>query len=221
MPEFSNRIQAGRELAEVLPEYANRSDVIVLGLPRGGVPVAYEIANALHVDMDVMIVRKLGHPGQEELAIGAIASGGVRVLNENLDVSPDVLQDITQQQLTELKRRETAYRGDRPYPALKGRSVLLVDDGLATGATMRAAVAAVQKQDPEEVVVVVPVAPASTVRVLQFEADDVVCLLIPDVFYGVGQFYEDFSQTTDATVQKLLQQAWPQNPTAARNIYES
>lgn len=208
MRPFSNRIEAGQQLGRLLQHSFHNRDVIVLGLPRGGVPVAWEVAKCLGAELDVMIVRKLGHPCQRELAIGAIASGGVRVINDSVPVPPDVLDDITVREERELQRREQSYRGDRPWPALTERFVVLVDDGLATGATMRAAVMAVRQSRPARIVVAVPVAPADTVALLQHEADEVVCLRTPDVFYGVGQFYEDFSQTSDDTVRSLLASAW-------------
>jgi putative phosphoribosyl transferase len=208
METFRNRIDAGRQLADALADYRGRTDLLVLGLPRGGVPVAFEIAQALGADLDVLIVRKLGYPGQEELAMGAIASGGIRVLNEAMGVSEAIIEEVTKRELEELHRRERAYRGERPFPKLEGRTVILVDDGLATGATMRAAVAAVRQRNPEEIVVAVPVAPEGTVSQLREEADDVVCLLTPEMFFGIGQFYDDFSQTTDDVVEGLLERAW-------------
>lgn len=208
MSAFENRVDAGRQLARALSHYAERPDVLVLGLPRGGVPVAAEVADALDADLDVLIVRKLGYPGQEELAAGAIASGGIRVLNENIRLPDEVLEEITERELRELRRREDAYRGERPYPSLEGRCIILIDDGLATGATMRAAVAAVRENGPSRVVVAVPVAPRETVRKLKEQADEVVCVVVPSSFFGIGQFYLDFSQTTDVTVREILQRAW-------------
>jgi putative phosphoribosyl transferase len=208
---FQDRTEAGRELAEQLLDYAGRDDVIVLGLPRGGVPVAFEVAQRLRVPLDVFVVRKLGLPGHEELAMGAIASGGVRVVNEDvLSVIPDaqaIVEMVTAIEREELERRERIYRADRPPPDLKGRTVILVDDGLATGATMRAAVAALHQQGAAKIVVAVPVGAPSTCRDLGNTADDVICLRSPGAFIGVGQYYSDFSQTTDEEVRDLLAQA--------------
>jgi putative phosphoribosyl transferase len=208
---FQDRTEAGRELAEQLLDYAGRDDVIVLGLPRGGVPVAFEVAQRLRVPLDVFVVRKLGLPGHEELAMGAIASGGVRVVNEDvLSIIPDaqaIVEMVTAIEREELERRERIYRADRPPPDLKGRSVILVDDGLATGATMRAAVAALHQQGAAKIVVAVPVGAPSTCRDLGNTADDVICLRSPGAFIGVGQYYSDFSQTTDEEVRDLLAQA--------------
>jgi predicted phosphoribosyltransferase len=207
-PPFYDRVDAGRQLADALRPFAGHRDVIVLGLPRGGVPVAYEVARALDAPLDVLIVRKLGFPGREELAMGAIASGGIRVLNEDLPFTEPELDRVTEHELQELYRRERAYRGQRPLPALENRRVILVDDGLATGATMKAAVAAVRKQRPREVIVAVPVAPAETRAELQTLTDEVICLTTPPLFFGIGQFYQDFSQTSDDVVRDLLQRAW-------------
>jgi putative phosphoribosyl transferase len=205
---FQDRTEAGRELAEQLLNYAGRDDVIVLALPRGGVPVGFEVAQHLRVPLDVFVVRKLGLPGHEELAMGAIASGGVRVLNEDvLSVIPDaqaIVEMVTAIEREELERRERIYRADRPQPDLKDRTVILVDDGLATGATMRAAVAALRQQGAAKIVVAVPVGAPSTCRDLSNTADDVICLRSPGAFIGVGQYYSDFSQTTDEEVRDLL-----------------
>ncbi len=209
---FPNREKAGDALASALGRYGDRSDVLVMGLPRGGVPVAARVAAGLAAPLDLMVVRKLGTPGQEELAMGAIASGGGRVLNSDvvnqLGISGETLERVTDREREELQRRERAYRGDRPFPDLAGRCVILVDDGIATGATMRAAVEAVQAVGAGSVVVAVPVAPAETVRRLRDEADDVVCLETPEPFMGVGQWYADFGQTADEEVIELLQSAW-------------
>ena len=209
---FANRDQAGEALAGALGAYRNRWDVLVLGLPRGGVPVAARVAGEIGAPLDVMVVRKLGTPGQEELAMGAIASGGGRVLNEDvvggLGISAETLDRVTQRERRELRRREEAYRGDRPFPDLNGRCVVLVDDGIATGATMRAAVGAVRAVGAAEVVVAVPVAPGDTVLTLRHEADAVVCLETPEPFMGVGRWYSDFGQTRDDEVVSLLQAAW-------------
>ena len=213
---FRNRAHAGQLLARRLRRYANRSDVLVLGLPRGGVPVAFEVARALHAPFDVFLVRKLGVPGQEELAMGAIASGGVRVLNDEvvrlLQVPDSVIDAVAEEEWRELERRERAFRDDRPPPEVKGRTVILVDDGLATGSTMRAAIAALRQREPARIVVAVPVASASTADGMRPLADDLVVLQTPEPFYAVGSWYEDFTQTTDATVRALLEQAAPANP---------
>jgi predicted phosphoribosyltransferase len=209
-PRFRNRMDAGRQLAEQLSAYQERSDVVVLGLPRGGVPVAYEVARALRVPLDVFVVRKLGMPGHEEFAIGAIASGGVRVIDRDIvaayDVTEEQLADVTSRELRELRRREQRYRGTRPLMPLRGKTVILVDDGLATGATMRAAVQALHKESPARLVVAVPVAAMDTCELLRSMADEVICLVTPEPFYAVGLWYHDFSQTTDTEVHDLLQQ---------------
>lgn len=183
----------------------------MLALPRGGVPVGYEIARALHAPLDVFVVRKLGVPWQEELAMGAIASGGVRVLDDDLvriaHVSADDVERVTVWEQAELERRERQYRGDRPFPNLAGRTVILVDDGLATGSTMRAAVQALRKENPHSVVVAVPVAAPQTCESFRNVADDIICAATPDPFVAVGLWYEDFSQTTDDEVHALLQSA--------------
>ncbi len=208
---FSNRAEAGQLLAEKLEKYAGRDDVIVLGLPRGGVPVAYEVARRLGVSLDVFIVRKLGVPGFEELALGAIASGGVRVLNEDvvraLPNANELIESVTTRELAELARREQIYRDGRPAPDIRGRTVILVDDGLATGATMRAAVAALRQLGAAKIVVAVPVGAADTCREIEQEVDETVCAIAPEWFQAVGQFYEDFSQTNDDEVRELLARA--------------
>jgi len=208
---FSNRIEAGRELAEKLDKYAGREDVIVLGLPRGGVPVAYEVAKRLHVPLDVFIVRKLGVPGFEELAAGAIASGGVRVLNEDvmraIPYADEAIEAVTAKETAELERREQIYREGRPPPELRDRIVIPVDDGLATGATMRAAVKALRERGVAKIVVAVPVAPPDTCHEIEQLADETICLSTPPFFQAVGQYYEDFSQTTDDEVRDLLTSA--------------
>ena len=205
---FENRAQAGRILAAQLAEYRGRPEVLVLGLPRGGVPVAFEVAQALGVPLDVYLVRKLGVPGHAELAMGAIASGGVRVVNQamlrSLRISPQQLDAVIRAEEAELRRQERVYRGDRPPPDVSGRTAILVDDGLATGATMQAAVAALRSAGPKEVVVAVPVAPPETCAELEAEADRVVCALTPEPFYAVGAWYRDFSQTSDDEVRELL-----------------
>src|SRR5438309_11138786 len=208
---FPDRVEAGRLLGVKLSKYGGRDDVIVLGLPRGGVPVAYEVARALRVPLDVFIVRKLGVPGFEELAVGAIASGGVRVLNEDvaraLPNADEIIESITVKETAELQRREQSYRDGRPAPELRNRTVILVDDGLATGATMRAAVAALRRRGAAKIVVAVPVGPPDTCREFEDEADEVVCATAPELFQAVGQYYEDFSQTTDDEVRGLLTRA--------------
>lgn len=205
---FRNRTDAGRRLAEKLAAYADRPDVLVLALPRGGVPVGYEVSRALGAPLDVFLVRKLGVPGYEELAMGAVASGGVRVLNDEivrgLGISEDEIDAAVARELQELARRERLYRGDRPPPDVAGRTVILVDDGLATGATMRAAVAASRQQHPARIVVAVPTASLDTCEALKAEADDVICAMTPEPFFAVGHWYEDFTQTTDNEVRELL-----------------
>ena len=208
---FANRTEAGRLLAEKLEKYANRNDVIVFGLPRGGVPVAYEVAKRLHVPLDVFIVRKLGVPGFEELAAGAIASGSVRVLNEDvmraIPYGDAAIEAVTAKETVELQRREQIYREGRPAPDLRGNVVMLVDDGLATGATMRAAVKALRQSGAAKIVVAVPVGPPDTCREIAQEADETICLSTPEFFQAVGQYYQDFSQTSDDDVRKLLTRA--------------
>ncbi len=209
-----DRRTAGQTLAQALQPYAHRNDTIVLGLPRGGVPVAAEVAKALQAPLDVMLVRKLGVPGHSELAMGAIASGGVRVMNEDVlrsvGVSPVAIESVATKEGRELERRERAYRGDRPWPDLAGRCVILVDDGLATGATMHAAIDAVRAQKPGRIVVAVPVAPPDTVRRLELLVDEVVCPLQPEPFIAIGQWYRAFPQVSDAEVEALLaEQAGP------------
>jgi predicted phosphoribosyltransferase len=208
---FRDRTEAGRLLAKRLRTYADRPDVLVLALPRGGVPVALEVAQALGATLDVFVVRKLGVPGHEELAMGAIASGGVCVLNDDvvktLHIPTWVLEAVASRELQELKRRERAYRGDRPAPEVRDRTVILVDDGLATGSTMRAAVAALRRLGPARIVVAVPTAAPSTCEEFRHEADDCVCDITPTPFHAVGLWYEDFSQTTDDEVRELLERS--------------
>jgi predicted phosphoribosyltransferase len=205
---FHDRIDAGRRLASELTEYSRRRDVLVLALPRGGVPVAYEVARELDAPLDVFLVRKLGVPGHEELAMGAIATGGVRVLNDSviemLHVPDRVIDAVAEREQRELERRETEYRGDRPVPEVRGRTVILVDDGLATGSTMRAAAEALKHEGAERLVVAVPVAPPETCEAFRREVDEIVCAVTPEPFYGVGMWYDDFSQTTDEEVRALL-----------------
>ena len=205
---FRDRRDAGRRLAERLASYADCSDLLVLALPRGGVPVAYEVACALRAPLDVFLVRKLGVPGHEELAMGAVASGGVRVLNHEiiggLGVPDDIIDAVAAREQEELTRRECLYRDDRPPPALSGRTVILVDDGLATGATMRAAVQAAKHQKPARIIVAVPTASPDTCEGLKQEADEVVSVVLPEPFFAVGQWYDDFAQTPDQEVRDLL-----------------
>ena len=205
---FRDRAEAGRALAHVLSHYAGRDDVIVLALPRGGVPVAAEVAKELGAPLDVFLVRKLGVPGHEELAMGAIASGGVLVLEEGvlrwLGISEKQVERAVARELDELRRREAAYRDGRPLPDLKGRTVILVDDGLATGASMQAAARAVRRYDPARIVIAVPVASRATCDEFRDEVDEVVCAVTPAPFYAVGDWYEDFSQTSDEEVRELL-----------------
>src|SRR5213593_49819 len=210
-PYFHDRTEAGRQLAEKLRIYAGRDDVTVLGLPRGGVPVAYEVAQRLGAPLDVFVVRKLGVPGFEELAAGAIASGGVRVLNEDvvraLPNADQLIESVTEKETVELERREQTYRDGRPAPELRDRVVILVDDGLATGATMRAAVAALRQRGVAKIVVAAPVGAPDTCRELEQEADETICAITPEFFQAVGQYYEDFSQTSDEEVRELLSRA--------------
>lgn len=205
---FRDRHEAGKHLARQLVSYAGDPQVWVLALPRGGVPVAFEVAQALAVPLDICVVRKLGVPGQPELAMGAIAPGGVRILNvaliQELGISEATIEAITQRELQELERRERLYRGDRPPPHLEGQVVILIDDGLATGATMRAAIAAVQSAHPQRLVVAVPVAASAVCQELRKQVDEVICTLIPPSLQAIGLWYDDFSQTSDAEVQRLL-----------------
>jgi len=208
---FPNRVEAGRILAEKLEKYADRDDVIVLGLPRGGVPVANEVAKRLRAPLDVFIVRKLGVPGFEELAAGAIASGGVRVLNEDvmraIPYADQAIEAVTARETAELQRREEIYREGRAAPELRDRIAILVDDGLATGGTMRAAVKALRQRGASKIVVAVPVGPPDTCHEIEEQADETICLNTPVFFQAVGQYYEDFSQTTDEDVRELLGRA--------------
>lgn len=210
---FRNRTHAGQLLAEALTKYANRDDVIVLGLPRGGVPVAYEVAKSLHVPLDVLVVRKLGVPGYEELAMGAIASGGVQVVHHDvmraMGIPRAALEAEAAVQLKELHRRELAYRGHTGTPEIEGRIVILVDDGIATGYTLRAAVQALRQQRPKQLIIAVPTAAPDSCAELRPMVDELIALMTPAAFRGVGQWYEDFSQTTDAEVTQLLAKAAP------------
>ena len=208
---FRDRRSAGQLLARQLDAYAHRSDVVVLGLPRGGVPVAFEVADALDAPLDVFVVRKLGVPFQPELAMGAIASGGVKVLNDDVvamaNITPDIVARAVSAEERELERREHLYRNGRPPLALTGKIVILTDDGLATGSTMRAAVTAVRRLQPARVIVAVPVGARESCRLLEETADDVICLQVPDPFSAVGMWYEDFSQTSDDEVRMLVEEA--------------
>ena len=208
---FLNRTDAGRLLSEKLEKYAGRDGVIVLGLPRGGVPVAYEVAKRLRAPLDVFIVRKLGVPGFEELAAGAIASGGVRVLNEDvvraIPYASEAIEAVTARETAELQRREQTYRDGRAAPELRDKIAILVDDGLATGATMRAAVKALRQRGAAKIVVAVPVGPPDTCHEISKEADETICLSTPPFFQAVGQYYDDFSQTSDEDVRELLTKA--------------
>ena len=208
---FKDRVDAGRLLAMQLKEYANQPDLLVLGLPRGGVPVAFEVARALKAPLDVFLVRKLGTPGHEELAMGAIASGGVRILNDmvvkGLNISNEVINQVAERELKELQQRERQYRGDNPGPELHNRTVILIDDGLATGTTMRAAAIALRQQQPARIIVAVPVAVPETCDEFRDLVDEVVCAVTPRELYAVGLWYEDFSQTSDDEVIELLERS--------------
>lgn len=207
---FTDRVQAGQMLAGKLTKYAGRDDVIVLGLPRGGVPVAFEVAQKLHAPLDVIVVRKLGVPGWEELAMGAIASGGVRVINHDVvrqaGISRDAVEAVAAEQLKELHRRELAYRGHTGAPEVGGKTVILVDDGIATGSTIRAAVQALRQQEPDQIIIAVPVASTDSVAMLEPMVDKFIALVVPEEFRAVGQWYRNFSQTPDAEVTELLAQ---------------
>ena len=211
MERFTDRRNAGRVLARKLLAYKDQTDVIIIALPRGGVLVAYEVALALNAPLDIFLVRKLGLPGREELAIGAIASGGVRVLNNDiiraLNIPEEVINIVARKELQELQRREQHYRGDRPPPDVHDRKVILLDDGLATGASMRAAVVGVRAQHPARVVIAVPVASQGLCDAFEFEVDEMVCAMTPEPFLGVSRWYEDFSQTTDEEVRMYLEEA--------------
>jgi predicted phosphoribosyltransferase len=211
MSLFSNRIDAGQKLAERLSGYFGHKDLLVLALPRGGVPVAFEVARKLGAQLDVFIVRKLGVPGHEELAMGAIASGGIRVLNmdvvRSLRISDDTIATVAAAEQVELERREQTYRKGKPEPHIAGRTVILIDDGLATGATMSAAVKAVRTQKPAHLIVAVPTAAKDTCEIFADEVDETICLTTPEPFYGVGAWYADFSQTSDNEVCNLLEKA--------------
>ncbi|MGH8387374.1 MAG: phosphoribosyltransferase [Pseudomonas sp.] len=214
-----NRAEAGRRLVEPLLKYANRPEVIILALPRGGVPVAYEVATALSVRLDLMLVRKLGAPSHPEYALGAIASGGVQVLNDDAlrahPIDRASFEAVLARETQELARREKAYRGNRSPPQLKGQVVILIDDGLATGSSMMAAIHTVRMQAPERIVVAVPVAPRDTVKDLSMQVDEVICPLIPEWVMSIGYWYLDFSQTSDEEVIDLMQRAWEREMSSA------
>jgi predicted phosphoribosyltransferase len=206
---FRDRREAGRLLAEKLSAYARRADILVLALPRGGVPVAFEVSRALGAPLDVFVVRKLGVPGREELAMGAVAGGGVRVLNDDvvraLQIPENVIDAVTSREQQELERRERLYRDGRPSPDVRDRTVILVDDGLATGATMHAAILAVAQQRPARIIVAVPVAASRTCDEFRADVDEIICAITPEPFHAVSLWYEDFSQTTDEEIRDLLE----------------
>lgn len=212
---FANRTEAGQKLVSRLEKYAGHDDAIVLGAPRGGVPVAFEVATALKLPLDVFILRKLGVPGHEELAFGAIASGDVRVIDQDIvegyGMSASDVADVIQREEREMRRRDLAYRGGRPPLNVNGLTVILVDDGIATGASILAGIRALRQMKPARIVVAVPVAPPSTCSRLRAETDELVCLEIPEGFFGVGQFYADFSEVKDQEVNDLLARAWRQS----------
>jgi putative phosphoribosyl transferase len=215
-PLFADRVEAGRQLAVHLRHLAGRSDIIVLGLPRGGVPVAFEVARALGAALDVFVVRKLGVPGHEELAMGAVATGGVRVINRDvvgaLGISAPALEQVTASEMAELSRREQVYRRGRPLPSFKDATVILIDDGVATGATMLAAIRALRALGPAVIIAAAPVMSDSAERALRAAADSCVSVAVPEPFDGVGAWYGDFSQTSDAEVLALLERAAPARP---------
>ena len=216
---FQNREEAGRILAAKLMLYANRPDTLILALPRGGVPIGYEIARALNLPLDVIIVRKLGVPGHEELAMGAIASGGVRVLSrsviESLRIPPDSLEAVEKREALELMRREATYRGNRQPASVKGKTVILVDDGVATGSTMRVAISALREQHAGRIIVATPVAPPTVRWEMEALVEDFVALVMPEDFFGVGQWYGDFTQVSDDTVYELLRKGAKLQPMVA------
>lgn len=211
MFRYKDRVQAGKYLAKKLQQYANDQDAVVLGLPRGGVVVAYEVARELQLPLDIFVVRKLGVPGYEELAMGAIASGGVRVMNQDvlkmINISEDKIEDAVKKEERELDRREKAYRENRPGIDIKSKIIILIDDGLATGATMRAAISALNKQHPRKIIIAVPVASPETCEDFRSKVDELICALTPPYFHAVGEWYEDFPQNTDEEVQQLLREA--------------
>ena len=216
---FLNRADAGRILAAKLMRYANHPDVLVMALPRGGVPVGFEVARALNVPLDIMLVRKLGVPGHDELAMGAIASGGIRILNrsviESLQIAPDAIEMVEKRESLELMRREAAYRGNRPPTDVEGRTVILVDDGIATGSTMRVAIAALREQKVVHIVVATPTAPTTVRWEMEALVDDFIAVITPEDFYGVGQWYDDFTQIDDDSVHELLRMCEKTQPVGA------
>jgi len=222
MQLFADRADAGRQLAGLLAPYADDPDIVVLALPRGGVPIGYEIARRLHAPLDVYVVRKLGVPGHEELAMGALASDGTCVLDDDLIASlrieASALDDVVRREVDELKRRELAYRVARPEPQIRGKTVIVVDDGLATGATMRAAAMALRRREPAAIVTAVPVAASRTVAALRGAVDRVVCVRTPEPFHAVGLYYADFDQTTDEEVRRLLSEAARPNRAAGERV---
>jgi predicted phosphoribosyltransferase len=213
---FRNRAEAGGLLARKLERYRDMGGVVVLGLPRGGVPVANAVAMALNAPLDILLVRKLGVPGQDELAMGAIASNGIQILNDSviqyLGIPESVIEAVTKREAEELRRRELEYRGIRPPADIPGKTVIVVDDGLATGSTMKAAIAALRRQDPAKIIVAVPTASLETCEELKSAADEIVCAITPEPFYAVGFSYEDFEQTTDSEVRALIQSAAIRSP---------
>lgn|SRR5487761_75457 len=213
---FRDRTEAGQILAALLTAYANRGDVLALALPRGGVPVGYEVARALHIPLDVLVVRKLGVPGEEELAMGALATGNVRILNENIvrsmHISDATIDRVTAREQKELDRRESLYRNNHPAYDVQGRTILLVDDGIATGATMAAAIKALKQQQPAQIIVAVPTAPPSTCQELVEEGIEIVCVMQPEPFFGVGYWYEQFPQVSDDEIASMLEQAGQEQP---------
>ncbi|WP_088240421.1 phosphoribosyltransferase [Calothrix rhizosoleniae] len=206
--KFRDRTEAGKMLAQKLITYTNRKDGLVMALPRGGVPVGYEVAKKLNIPLDICIVRKLGVPGHKELAMGAIASGGVRILNYDvvswLNISSGTIDEVATHELRELQRRDQVYRGDRSPPDVRNKTIILVDDGIATGSTIRAAIAILQQQQPRRIVIATPVAPLTVCQELQALVDEVVRLSMPEPFYAIGLWYDNFAQTTDAEVRELL-----------------
>lgn len=208
---FANRTEAGKLLADALSGYAGRNDILILALPRGGVPVAYEVAKALSAPLDLWLVRKLGVPGQEELALGALAGKNIRVLNQDiiglLNIDETVIDGIVAREQTELERRNTLYRQGKPPPDIERKTIIIIDDGLATGATMRVAIASLRQAGAARIIVAVPVGAAATCSKIEKEADELICLYTPEPFYGVGQWYGDFSQTLDNEVLALLNNA--------------
>lgn len=206
---FRDRKEAGHLLARKLAKYATRKDVLILALPRGGVPVGFEVATALNVPLEILVVRKLGVPGQEELAMGAIATGGIRVLNQEVisqcGISDHEIKAVSAREQSELRRRERAYRGDAAPPKISGHTIILIDDGIATGSTMRAAIAALRQQCPSKLIIAVPTAPLSSCEELRTIADEVVAVMVPEHFYAVGLWYATFSQTSDEEVRQLFE----------------